>query len=124
MMRPSRNRPCPRTPETDTVGQTLLADAKAYFSAPLRWDRSDWGWFAGSLAAIGAAHHYDTQVRTHFIKTEGPTVGSDAYDLQDALPAVAVAGGHLGVGGLHRQQRRTPRGLVDARGRGPEQRHN
>lgn len=84
--------PVPAEPETDTVGQTLLADAKAYFSAPLRWDRSDWGWFAGSLAAIGAAHHYDSQVRTHFIKTEGPTVGSDAYDLQDALPAVAVLG--------------------------------
>ena len=45
-----------------------------------------------ALAAIGAAHHYDTQVRTHFIKTEGPTVGSKSYALQDALPAVAALG--------------------------------
>jgi membrane-associated phospholipid phosphatase len=79
-------------PQRDTLGQTLLADTKAYFTAPMRWDAGDWGWFAGSLAAIGAAHHYDTQVRTHFIKTEGPTVGSKSYDLQDALPAVAAFG--------------------------------
>jgi len=79
-------------PQTDGYGHILLADAKAYFTAPLRWDARDWGWFAGSLAAIGAAHHYDTQVRTHFIKTEGPTVGSKSYALQDALPAVAALG--------------------------------
>ncbi len=84
--------PVPAEAESDGYLHTLLTDGKAYFTAPLRWDGSDWGWFAGSLAAIGAAHHYDTQVRTHFIKTEGPTVGSTKYDLQDALPAVAVLG--------------------------------
>jgi membrane-associated phospholipid phosphatase len=84
--------PVPAEPENATYAHTLLTDAKAYFTAPLRWDAGDWGWFAGSLAAIGAAHHYDTQVRTHFIKTEGPTVGSKSYDLQDALPAVAALG--------------------------------
>jgi len=35
-------------------------------------DRGDWAWFGGALVAIGAAHHYDTQVRTHFIKTLVP----------------------------------------------------
>ena len=89
---PEPQPPVPAEPQTDTHAQTLLMDAKAYFTAPLRWDASDWGWFAGSLAAIGAAHHYDTQVRTHFIKTEGPTVGSKSYDVQDALPAVAALG--------------------------------
>jgi membrane-associated phospholipid phosphatase len=84
--------PVPTEPETGGYEHTLLTDAKAYFTAPLRWDASDWGWFAGSLAAIGAAHHYDTQVRTHFIKTEGSTVGSKTYALQDALPAVAALG--------------------------------
>jgi membrane-associated phospholipid phosphatase len=79
-------------PESDGLAHILLTDAQAYFTAPLRWDASDWGWFAGSLAAVGAAHHYDTQVRTHFIKTEGPTVGSKSYDLEDALPAVAAFG--------------------------------
>jgi len=84
--------PVPAEPQTEGYGHTLLTDGKAYFTAPLRWDATDWGWFAGSLAAIGAAHHYDTQVRTHFIKTQGPTDGSKSYALQDALPAVAAVG--------------------------------
>ncbi len=67
-------------------------DIKAYFTAPLRWDAGNWLWFGGSVAAIAVARHYDTQVRTHFIKTEGPNVGSSSDDLQDALPTVAVVG--------------------------------
>jgi hypothetical protein len=67
-------------------------DIKAYFTAPLRWNADNWLWFGGSLAAIAASHHYDNQVRTHFIKTEGPNVGSTSDDLQDALPTVAVVG--------------------------------
>ena len=72
---------------------SLTSDIKAYFTAPLHWDRGDWGWFGASLLAIGAAHHYDEQVRTHFINKEGPDVGSKSEDLPDALPTVALLGG-------------------------------
>jgi membrane-associated phospholipid phosphatase len=72
---------------------SLLSDIKAYYTAPLHWDTGDWAWFGGSLLAIGAAHHYDTQVRTHFIKSEGPNVGANSEDLQDAIPTVVVLGG-------------------------------
>jgi len=44
----------------------------------------------GALVAIGAAHHYDTQVRTHFIKTLGPSKTTSSKDLEDAIPAAAV----------------------------------
>jgi membrane-associated phospholipid phosphatase len=37
--------------------------------------------------------YYDTQVRTHFIKSEGPNVGANSEDLQDAIPTVVVLGG-------------------------------
>jgi membrane-associated phospholipid phosphatase len=94
----------PGTPEPDvpavvpesevqpSVFARLKEDAKAYFTAPLHWDAADWLWFGGGIAAIAASHHYDNQVRTHFIKTEGPNVGSTSDDLQDALPTVAVLG--------------------------------
>jgi membrane-associated phospholipid phosphatase len=69
---------------------SLKSDIGAYFTAPVHWDGRDWAWFAGALGATAAAHHYDTNVRTHFIKTEGPTVGENSHDAQDAAPTVAV----------------------------------
>jgi membrane-associated phospholipid phosphatase len=63
---------------------------KAYFTAPLRWTAQDWAWFGGALLAIGASHHYDSQVRAHFVSGNGAIPGSD--DLQDALPTAAVVG--------------------------------
>jgi membrane-associated phospholipid phosphatase len=68
----------------------LAADIKGYFTAPLHWDRGDWAWFGGALVAIGAAHHYDTQVRTHFVKTLGVSKTTNSKDVQDAIPAAAV----------------------------------
>ena len=68
----------------------LGTDVKLYFTAPLRWDRADWTLFGGTLLAIGAAHHYDTQVRTHFIKAMAPATSTSSKDVQDALPTVAV----------------------------------
>jgi membrane-associated phospholipid phosphatase len=63
-----------------------------YFTAPLRWNATEWAWFGGALAAIAGSHHYDTQVYTHFTKGLTPTqianIKSD--DLQDALPSVAI----------------------------------
>lgn len=72
---------------------SLGSDIKAYFTAPLHWDKGNWAWFGGSLLAIGAARHFDTQVRTHFIAKEGPTVGANSEDLADVVPTVAVLGG-------------------------------
>jgi membrane-associated phospholipid phosphatase len=79
-------------PVTQQAGSGLVTDIKLYFTAPLRWDTRDWAWFGGALLAIGAAHHYDTQVRTHFVKNlqPGQTINSD--DVQDAIPTVAVLG--------------------------------
>jgi membrane-associated phospholipid phosphatase len=78
----------PPPPEGPARG--LGSDIKLYFTAPLRWDRGDWAWFGGALIATGAAHHYDTQVRTHFIKTQGAFQTQSSKDLQDALPTAAV----------------------------------
>ncbi|MBV8146714.1 MAG: phosphatase PAP2 family protein [Gammaproteobacteria bacterium] len=77
-------------------------DAGLYFTAPLHWNGGDWAWFAGSLAAIGASHHYDTDVRDHFTKNLTPTEISNikSNDLQDALPAVAVFLGTWGYAAL------------------------
>ena len=85
--------PTPSTgPATPPQGSGLGTDIKLYFTAPLRWDSRDWAWFGGALLAIGAAHHYDTQVRTHFVQNlkPGQTINSD--DVQDVLPTVAVLG--------------------------------
>jgi membrane-associated phospholipid phosphatase len=71
----------------------LVADIKGYFTAPLHWNGEDWALFGGALAAIGVAHHYDTQVRTHFEKEYGASLGASSKDLQDALPAVGVLAG-------------------------------
>src|SRR5579863_9004620 len=45
----------------------LLHDIGAYYTSPLRWDVKDWAYFGGGLALVAASHHYDSQVRTHFI---------------------------------------------------------
>src|SRR5690348_10829388 len=68
-----------QTPETQATTDTdedqakgkhdgLLLDIKDYYTAPLHWDLRDWAYFGGAAAAVAGAHHYDTQVRTHFIK--------------------------------------------------------
>ena len=81
--------PSPPVPAASAPGSGLASDIKRYFTAPLHWDRGDWAWFGGALVAIGATHHYDTQVRTHFLKTltSAPTTNKD---VQDAIPAAAV----------------------------------
>jgi hypothetical protein len=70
----------------------LLADVKLYFTAPLRWDTTDWAIFGGVVVAVGAAHHYDTQVRTHFVKNLAPGETIKTDDLQDAIPTAGVLG--------------------------------
>lgn len=78
----------------------LFSDIKLYFTAPLRWDRDDWALFGGALVAIGAAHHYDGQVRTHFIRTQGTSAPTSSKDLEDALPTAAVVAATWGYATL------------------------
>lgn len=77
----------------------LSSDVKQYFTAPLHWDAGEWAWFGGALAAIAASHHFDSQVRTHFVGNLTPAqiqaLPSD--DVQDILPTVGVM---LGTWGL------------------------
>jgi membrane-associated phospholipid phosphatase len=83
----------------DTSAPSAFAhDFAAYFTAPLHWNGTDWAWFGGALVAIGASHHYDTQVRTHFTKGLTPSEISNinSNDLQDALPAAAIFFGTWG----------------------------
>jgi membrane-associated phospholipid phosphatase len=91
--------PAPQSAAQGEADNALATDIKLYFTAPLRWDGADWAWFGGTLVAIGASHHYDTQVRTHFIKTLGSSPTS-SKDVQDALPAAAVLVGTWGYAGL------------------------
>ncbi len=72
---------------------SLLLDIEAYYTSPLRWDVKDWALFAGAAGLVAGAHHYDTQVRTHFIKQGAQPIGGSTKDLQDAAPlAGAVVG--------------------------------
>ncbi len=72
----------------------LLLDIKDYYTAPLRWDVRDWAYFAGALGLIAGAHHYDTQVRDHYVKDPtAPLSTKNSKELQDALPAVAALAG-------------------------------
>lgn len=79
---------------------TLLRDIKDYYTAPLRWDVKDWGFFAGAVALTAGSHHYDTQVRTHFIKQGVRPIGGSTFDLQDAAPTLAAIGGTWLYAGL------------------------
>jgi membrane-associated phospholipid phosphatase len=75
--------------ESFSIGD-VLEDSKLYFTAPLRWDGQDWLYFGAALTAIGAAHEFDSRVRTHFVNPKDPLNGEDKNSLRDALPAVAL----------------------------------
>jgi len=78
----------------DFTARDVLADAKLYFTAPVRWDANDWLFFGGALAAIGAAHAYDGEVRKHFAVGDRAVLnGQDKNSLRDAIPTVAVVAG-------------------------------
>jgi membrane-associated phospholipid phosphatase len=77
-------------PQSSAAG--LVSDVGAYFTAPLRWNRTDWAWFGGSVLAIGLAHRYDSQVRTHFVGS-GAALNVNTEDTKDAIPTAAVFGG-------------------------------
>jgi membrane-associated phospholipid phosphatase len=73
---------------------TVFSDSKAYFTAPLRWDTRDWLYAGGALLAVGAAHSFDDNVRTHFaIGDRSVLDGKDKHSTRDALPAAALVAG-------------------------------
>ena len=86
------------SPQHKTLAQTCATrtegvkdDLECYVTSPLRWDARDWVYFGSAVAAVGVAHHYDDEVRTHFMgsrTTFGPGVASS--DLKDAVPAGGV----------------------------------
>jgi membrane-associated phospholipid phosphatase len=78
---------------TATDPHPLLHDIEAYYTSPLRWDVKDWAFFAGAVGLVAGAHHYDAQVRTHFIKQGVQPIGGSTKDLQDAAPAAAAVVG-------------------------------
>ena len=79
----------------------LLNDTKLYYTAPLRWDSQDWLYFGAALTAIGAAHEFDSRVRTHFVNPKDPLNGEDKNSVRDALPALAlIVGTGLYAGAL------------------------
>jgi hypothetical protein len=74
-----------------TRTQAFTDDLKCYVTAPLRWDGRDWVFFGGALATIGLAHHYDQDVRAHFVGDNAtPSANPKSYDSEDALPAAGV----------------------------------
>jgi PAP2 superfamily len=79
--------------EQECAGRTtgFTSDVKCYVTAPLRWDGQDWMYFGGTVAAVGIAHHYDTDVRDHFTSgTTGLDGDSSSTDMEDALPAAGI----------------------------------
>jgi len=70
-----------------------MGDAKNYVLAPLHWDGTDWAWFAGSIGAVAAAHHFDDDVRRHFAPSHFDS--SDPHALRDILPTAALTGAVL-----------------------------
>ena len=71
----------------------LLHDIGAYYTSPLHWDGKDWVYFGGALALVAASHHYDSQVRTHFISQGAKPLGGSTDDLKDGLPVIGAVVG-------------------------------
>src|SRR6185437_2866498 len=78
-------------PPRKSLAAQTLGDAEAYFTAPLHWNGRNWEYFGGALAVIAAAHHYDSQVRTHFdAGSRRPFGPKESGQLTDALPGAAL----------------------------------
>ncbi|MES1189810.1 MAG: phosphatase PAP2 family protein [Steroidobacter sp.] len=82
----------PALAEDHTDNHTLVDDLRLYVTAPARWDKRDWLYAGSVVAAIAASHHYDNQVRAHFINS-APLDTTDKYSTRDALPAAGVLAG-------------------------------
>lgn len=93
--------PIEYAPRRQTLAARTLEDAKAYYTAPLHWDRRNWEFFGGALAAIAVAHHYDTQARTHYVQGSSSPLGpKESGELSDVVPAAAAFLGTWGYASL------------------------
>ena len=85
------SRPCAAE---DFDAGTVWEDSKAYFTAPLHWGSREWLYLGGTVLAVGAAHSFDDNVRTHFAIGERARLdGKDPHSSRDALPAAALVAG-------------------------------
>lgn len=76
--------------------KAVLEDTKQYFTAPLRWDQTDWLYFGSTLAAVAVAHEFDANVRNHFVTDPAAAIGTkDQNGTRDALPTIALLAGTL-----------------------------
>jgi hypothetical protein len=74
-----------------TRTQAFTDDLECYVTSPLRWDGRDWIFLGGAVATVALAHHYDDDVRTHFVTDAAtPPANTKSYDTEDALPAAGV----------------------------------
>jgi membrane-associated phospholipid phosphatase len=88
-------------PPRKSLAERTVADAGAYFTAPLHWNGREWAYFGGALAAIAVSHHYDTQARTHFVQGSSSPLGpAQSGGLTDALPGAALFLGTWGYASL------------------------
>jgi membrane-associated phospholipid phosphatase len=93
--------PLRTAPQDQGLPERTLGDAKAYFTAPLHWNAHNWEFFGGALAVIAAAHHYDTQVRTHYDAGSASSLGpKESGELTDVLPSAALLLGTWSYAGL------------------------
>jgi membrane-associated phospholipid phosphatase len=83
-----------------SLSTDVWTDTKLYFTSPLRWDTQDWLFFGGAVAAIGAAHQYDGDVRRHFAGQSPVLDGKDTHSLRDAAPAALVVLGTWAYAGF------------------------
>src|SRR6202140_4813190 len=93
---------CPGKSEAaESLGlRAAFDDAGQYFTAPLRWDAEDWTYFGVTLAAVAAAHEFDSKVRTHFATGSNAVVDAkDKNSARDALPSAALIAGTWATAG-------------------------
>jgi membrane-associated phospholipid phosphatase len=91
----------PDSSDCPTPLSRSLGAVEAYVTAPLHWHASDWLLFGSALTVIGVAHHYDSEVRTHFTQNSPIALSTaNAHTIQDALPAAALFVGTWGFANL------------------------
>ena len=81
----------PLSASAETLTHQWAEDTKLYFTAPVRWQERDWLQLGASLAAIGAAHEYDSDVRNHFATSSG--IPRHDPSMKDAAPTAAIFAG-------------------------------
>ena len=86
---PANDRTLSEICPTRTAG--VIDDLKCYVTGPTRWDGRDWLYFSSAVAAVGMAHHFDADVRTHFVgDVPISTAKPKSHDAEDSLPAVGL----------------------------------